>query len=76
MTYEGFHGSREVISEIASRGAFGGLFARQAIEAADRGDSRAREYLALAKHRRAYAGASPHIARRASAALARAGIRH
>lgn len=27
MTYEGFHGSSQTVSEITSRGAFGGLFA-------------------------------------------------
>ena len=51
--------------------------ARQAIAAAGSGlSSEARRALDLAKHWRAYSGASAHITRRASAALARAGIRH
>jgi hypothetical protein len=34
MTYEGFHGSREVIAEINAGGTFGGLFATQCNQAA------------------------------------------
>ena len=34
MTYEGFHGSREIVTEINSGGTFGGLFATACNQAA------------------------------------------